>query len=428
MAQGRPGKRVLRSAARVVLAAFLTLLCVLSGDVAAYADPSYTLSNNGLSVTFSGTPAGQSAAPSGSFPGVNSIVQWMCGTTVVTQDTPNPYGVFPQAFNFAARSATTYGNSGCVISGGYAWTSVRLVADNSGGTPLAVVVNTGPPGPSTSLPCGSGTFSDLKASYVDSNLWVSWRWVGQNTDSQAYPTFMLTNASESVTYVLGAVYTAPGGVIASAAADGYYMYGRGPVAASNPGASLHLYFVKNSGSALCKQVFAFSTSVQITPGPSSSGPTDYGSSTDPDTSTSCSAWDLYCRLKAAVKWAFYPTQSLQQWSSIKTNAETHVPVSLIIGGSAWISTGVSTLQAPNCNAVGVPVGACATAIHAPHSADRSDASAPSIDVLDSAGDLMQDNTIGHLVYDVVQVGIYGACLFSLWKTTSASFGGKGAAE
>lgn len=428
----------------VGLLAVLAMLGISNPSIARAADSmpigalsDFTASNNGLTVTFSGSPTGNIASASGSWTDPNQSVQWLCGQTPIVSDTPNPYGQFAQSFTNDSRTASQYGNQQCGVSGGFVWTSVRIY--NATTNTVIASVDSTPPGPSGTTACASGTFSDLKASYVNNNLWVSWRWIGGDSDSLSYPMFWLGNNSETVTYVSGAVYTAPAGVIASHASDGYYMFGKTPVAASFPGASVHLYFQKNSSTFICEQQIIPDGSKQITPGPTSNVPSDYGDSNDPDSGSKCSGFDIFCRIKAAIKWAFVPSQATQTgWTNQINGLENNPPISTVSQAYNLTHDVYDAYSNGSSVTSGARTGSCGTGGTSSFYIDSTGncvVSLPLYDanhntvtvlpILHGAGDQMQNTFVGQCIYWTLTA--FMTCCFGMYwfKTVTGSVGNHG---
>jgi len=67
-------------------------------------------------------------------------------------------------------------------------------------------------------------------------------------------------------------------------------------------------------------------------GTAGGGPSDYGDATDPDTSSSCSAFDVFCRIKSALSWAFVPdSATLDQYETLGDDLQTRIPFVYIAG-------------------------------------------------------------------------------------------------
>lgn len=62
------------------------------------------------------------------------------------------------------------------------------------------------------------------------------------------------------------------------------------------------------------------------------GPSDYGEADDPDSGSDCSAFDIFCRIKAGLSWAFVPEdESLEQFSALGDDIQTKIPFVYIAG-------------------------------------------------------------------------------------------------
>ncbi|MCA1706138.1 MAG: hypothetical protein LC808_23900 [Actinobacteria bacterium] len=57
---------------------------------------------------------------------------------------------------------------------------------------------------------------------------------------------------------------------------------------------------------------------------------------DPETDVSC-GWNMFCWIKAALKWAFVPPDLEGAWEDFLTVTEDHIPVSLVVGVSTWLT-------------------------------------------------------------------------------------------
>lgn len=66
-------------------------------------------------------------------------------------------------------------------------------------------------------------------------------------------------------------------------------------------------------------------------GGSGGGPDDYGDGDDGE-GNDCSAFDVFCRIKGALSWAFMPSEdSLDQWSDLGSDIEGKVPFVYVVG-------------------------------------------------------------------------------------------------
>lgn len=282
----------------------------------------------------------------------------------------------------------------------------------------------------TGTTCSDGTFSQTKASYVGGLLWVSWRWVGANFTGQTYPSFYVANANETNTYLVGAAYTS-GGAIGSADPSGYYMYGKTPVSVANPGATVSLYFMRDNGTALCKQSIPVQTTQQITPG-AAQPPDGYGGGADPDTGSDCSGFDIFCRFKAALKWAILPgPTSMNAWQSFITTANTHAPMSLVVSGIPYLSDlyGFISHTQP-CYDGPDNFAHSSTDCKQPWAVHADGTTITNVDFLGGAGDAMQgegqfaNHNIGPIFYKVLEAGIWVPFLLWVFNRIGVSFGSK----
>lgn len=155
---------------------------------------------------------------------------------------------------------------------------------------------------------------------------------------------------------------------------------------------------------------------------------DTGNDTQTSTNTNCGfSLNPFHYLKCL----FEPSSSLQQWSDLENTAKTHPPISLIVGGISYISTGVSafgdTTGHPGCGSGG-SVPDCAAFV-GPGVGSSTNGSA---DLIQAACNEMTGCTSDHAtgtpwgeaIYYLLEAAIGGFFLFRIWALIAASFGTK----
>lgn len=188
-----------------------------------------------------------------------------------------------------------------------------------------------------------------------------------------------------------------------------------------------------SGVPGCQVTFTLSTN-QITSTPPV--PPDTGSDTQTSTNTNCGfSLNPFHYLKCL----FEPSHSLQQWSDLKTTAQSRPPMSIIIGGITYVSDAYSFFNGANASGgVCVTGGDClgGNASNVPfedptfNGAQDTDASnngsqaAHRLDLITSMGNLVQNNGWGAAGYWIISAGIWIYGLLQIWERIASSFGSK----
>lgn len=200
-------------------------------------------------------------------------------------------------------------------------------------------INAGPTGPTwidlraefvdVEVDCGSGILSDVYVWETDENVGYSFKWTGS------------TDWSRWAIHVPGSpmsVYGDLEGYVTAGAAPSYWRDDNDPVTASLFDAGDTVRFRRYSADGLSATACYAEVVVQSFPhdwtehSPSAL-PGGGGDATDPDTDEDCSTWDIVCRIKAALVWAFVPSEGVMDgWSTRISSISSSPPLSFVLFG------------------------------------------------------------------------------------------------
>lgn len=135
-----------------------------------------------------------------------------------------------------------------------------------------------------------------------------------------------------------------------------------------------------------------------------------------------------------LKCLFEPTDTMQRWHDFANTAQTHPPISVIVGGYSFVT---STFSAFTSNIQGTTT--CATqgvtcpTVNGNEAGTFEDptginAGAHRTDIIAAAGDDVQNTTWGGATYKMLEYMFVLGTFIGIWRMVSHSFGGKGSAD
>lgn len=262
--------------------------------------------------------------------------------------------------------------------------------------------------------CGTGILANVRVWETSSGLGFAFSWTG----SAAWTKWRIHKAGDKFT-----TWGSLNGFVSQGISTGYWRSDNDPPTTSvfNAGDTVRLRLYStttaNSPTSCWVEVVAGSVPYDWSGegGGSGGGPTDYGSATDPDTATSCSGFDIFCRIKAAMAWAFVPDAvAMEGWSSRVASITAAPPMSIVIAGGGYaqqISLLMGCVINPGCSTF-------------------TTGTLPVMTVAGYDFDLTADFTEGHnfeafeIVYSVLTFACWIALVWWSFRRVARSFGSK----
>lgn len=135
-----------------------------------------------------------------------------------------------------------------------------------------------------------------------------------------------------------------------------------------------------------------------------------------------------------LKCLFEPTDTMQRWNSFASTAQSHPPISVIVGGYSFVTSTFSAFTAgpqgtANCATTGVSCPLVEGGVGGTFADPTGiNSGAHRMDIVGAAGDDVQNNTWGHATYVMLEYAFVLGTFIGIWRMVSASFGGKGSAD
>ena len=145
-------------------------------------------------------------------------------------------------------------------------------------------------------------------------------------------------------------------------------------------------------------------------------------------SSNCGFWHPFDCIKEALSWAFVPDSgTMTSWQADVTTLQTHLPVSLLVSGIPYVTGLVGTLAGVNTTVSDGNGCAGSGQTCIPYMGQPDTSSVPGVahlDILQGAGDWMQNNSWGHGLFVLAEIALWAGAVFTCWRMVEAGFGGK----